>query len=547
MIEMEELPADVDKLRVIIGQQISQIKTHQKEVQGFCFQIRQHETQIQTKDKQIKTKDEQIKSFQEENDILREALRLARAQRFASQSEKLPSHQSELFNEVEVFVREEAVETESGRVEVPAHKRSRPKRKPLPAHLPREEVIIDLPENEKVCAKDGTTLKEIGAEVSEQLDIIPAQIKVIRTIRKKYVCPCCKDKANIKTAPLPERILPKSNATAGLLSYIATSKYVDALPMYRQERIFKRYGIDIPRNTMCRWMIELTDKLTPLYNRMEEDLLLSDYVCSDETRVQVLKEDDKTPQSLSYMWVRTRHGPGINPIILFDYDPTRSKEVPGQLLKGFKGFLQVDGYAAYDEVCQNPDIIRVGCMAHVRRKFFDVHKASKKQGGSANFVLQKIQKLYKIEEEIKDKKIDERKQTRLTEATPILNEIKSWLDTSQEKYPPTGLMGKAVTYATNQWEYVVNYLKDGRLAIDNNFTENRIRPFTVGRKNWLFSDSVAGAKASAMIYSILQTARGNGLEPYTYMRHLLTELPKCQSVEQIENLLPHKIDFKILK
>lgn len=540
MVNLPELPADVEKLKVIIGQQIIQIRDQQQEVQGFRLQINQHRTQI-------RLKDEQIKSFKDEIDILHEALRLARAQRFASQSEKLPSNQSELFNEVEVFGEKEAAETQPDSIEVPAHTRRRPKREPLPAHLPREELIIDLPENEKICVKDGSALKEIGAEVSEQLDIIPAKIKVIRTIRKKYICPCCEDKANIKTAPLPETILPKSNATAGLLAYITTSKYVDALPMYRLEQIFKRYGIDIPRNTMCRWMIELTDKLTPLYNMMEEDLLTSDYIGCDETRVQVLKEDGKAAQTQSYMWVRTRHGPGINPIVLFDYDPTREKEVPMRLLKGFKGFLQTDGYAGYDEICSDPDIIRVGCMAHVRRKFVDVHKASQKKGGNANMILQLIQKLYKIEEEIKDKTNDCRKQIRLEESKPILNEIKTWLDVSQNKYPPQGLMGKAILYAMNQWEYVINYLKDTRLAIDNNFTENRIRPFAIGRKNWLFSDSVAGAKASAMIYSILQTARGNGLEPYTYMRHLLTELPKCQSSEQIENLLPHKIDFKVLK
>lgn len=482
-----------------------------------------------------------------EIEILHEALRLARAERFAAHSEKLSSNQSELFNEVEVTAVASTAEVEINIIEVPSHTRNRGKRKPLPDHLPREEVVIDLSDAEKICFKDGTSLKEISAEVSEQLDIIPAQIKVIRTIRKKYICPCCEKagETNIKTTALPESILPKSNATAGLLAYIATSKYVDALPMYRLEQIFKRYDVDIPRNTMCRWMIGLTEKLTPLYNMMEEDLLASDYICSDDTRTQVLNEPGKTPQSESYMWVRTRHGPNVRPIVLFDYDPSRSKGAINKLLKGFKGYLQADGYASYGEVCKNPDVTRVGCMAHVRRKFFDVHKATKKQGGSANMILQLIQKLYKIEEEIKDKSNDIRKQTRLEKSKPILDEIKTWLDANQN-HSTQGLINKAVTYATNQWEYVMNYLKDGRIAIDNNFTENRIRPFAIGRKNWLFNDSVAGAKASAMIYSILQSARGNGLEPYAYMRYLLTELPKCQTAEQIEILLPHKIDCTVL-
>lgn len=501
---------------------------------------------IEDQSQQIEIRDNQIRERDRHIEILEEALRLARMVRFASQSEKLPSGQCELFNEVEELDSKVEAEKESEDVlEVPAHSRMRPKRKPLPAHLPREEVILDLSEAEKLCDKDGSPLQEMGEEVSEQLDIIPAQMKVIRTIRKKYVCPKCDE--TIKTAKLPEKILPKSNATPGLLAYIATSKYVDALPLYRLEQMFKRINIELPRNTMASWMIHLSEKLTSIYNLMEEDLLDSDYVCCDETVVQVLNEKGKTPQSLSYMWVRSRHGPNTNPIVLFDYDPTRSKEVPARLLRDFKGYLQVDGYTGYDEVCKRANVTRVGCMAHVRRKFFEAYKISKKQGGAANCFLQMIQKLYKIEEQIREKSIEERKAIRQEQSKPILSEIKKWLDEKTNKYPPQGLMGKAIIYAKNQWPHMIRYIENGSLSIDNNFTENRIRPFAVGRKNWLFSDSVAGAEASAMIYSILQTARANGLEPYAYMRHLLTELPKSQTIDQIEKLLPHTINFKTLK
>lgn len=521
MFDLETLPADSEKLKAIIG-----------------FQIQNHKVEIQKRDAELK-------SLEAENGFLREALRLARMARFAATSEKLPSNQSELFNEAELAAKApEPSEGQEEHIEVPGYTRNRPVRKALPDHLPREEVVIDLSEAEKICAKDGTKLKEIGADISEQLDIIPAKMKVIRTIRKKYACPCCEE--TVKTAQLPEKILPKSNATPGLLAHIAVSKYVDALPLYRLEHIFKRVDIDIPRNTMASWMITLSEKLQPIYNMMEEDLLSSDYVCCDETRVQVLKESGKPAQSLSYMWVRTRHGPGINPIVLFDYDPTRSKEVPGRLLKDFKGYLQVDGYGGYDEICKSADVIRVGCMAHVRRKFFDVYKVSEKQGSPAHQMLLLMKGIYKIEDQIRDLSVMERKQIRQDKSQPILDEVKTWLDLNQPKYPPQGLLGKAISYAVNQWAYVIRYIDDGRLAIDNNFTENRIRPFAVGRKNWLFSDSVAGANASAMIYSILQTARGNGLDPYAYMRHLLTELPKAQTAAQIEKLLPYKIDFKIL-
>lgn len=548
MVDFKTLPADADKLKAILG---IQIQEHQKEIRDHEIRIRDFRLQIQSKEELIQSKETRLQFLESENEFLREALRLARMARFAAKSEQLPSNQSELFNEVETISLATPPEGEEPEgIEVPAHKRRRPKRQPLPEHLPREEVVLDLAEEEKVCEKDGTRLKEIGSDISEQLDIVPARMKVIRTIRKKYACPCCEE--TIKTANLPERILPKSNATPGLLAHIAVSKYVDALPLYRLERIFKRADVELPRNTMAGWMIALSEKLQPIYNLMEEDLLDSDYICCDETTVQVLKESGKSPQSKSYMWVRSRHGPcgarpDIRPIVLFDYDPTRLGEVPNQLLTDFKGYLQVDGYAGYDKVCKRGDVIRVGCLAHVRRKFFEAQQASPGSAGAANHVLLLIQRIYGIEKTISEESIERRFKIRQEESAPILKEIKTWLDENETKYPPQGLLGKAITYAQNQWPYVMNTLKDGKLSLDNNFTENRIRPFAVGRKNWLFSDSVAGAKASAMIYSIVQTARGNGLEPYAYMRHLLTELPKAKTAEQIEKLLPHTIDCKILK
>lgn len=543
MLERQGLPGDSTQLKSSISFQINQIKTYSQEIQSY-------QAALQSKDIELKSKDAELIANQRYIEQLEEALRLARRARFAATSEKLATGQCELFDEAELLGRiaekEEVpvAEDETEGIAVLAHVRKRPKRQALPEHLPREDVIIDLPEDEKVCDQDGTPLKAIGEEVSEQLDYIPARMKVIRTIRKKYACPCCEE--TVKTAALPEKILPKSNAAPGLLAYIAVSKYVDALPLYRLEQMFKRLDVELPRNTMASWMIKLADKLRPIYNLMEEDMLASDYVCCDETKVQVLHEKGKKAQSQSYMWVRSRHGPGLNPIVLFDYDPSRDKEVPKRLLEGFAGYLQVDGYAGYDAICTRESVTRLGCMAHVRRKFFEVHKISKKSGGLANQVLKLIQALYKIEATIKDQSIEVRQAAREEESKAIFDKIKSLLDENKDKYPPTGLMGKAISYGRNQWSYLLNILKDGRLALDNNFTENRIRPFAVGRKNWLFSDSVAGVEASAMLYSILQTARGNGFEPYAYMRTLLTELPMAKTLEQIEMLLPHKIDPKRL-
>lgn len=486
----------------------------------------------------------EIRDYRQQIEFLQEALCLARRQKFAVRSEKYPGLQSELFNEAEVLAPKPATGEEKS-ISIPGHTRLQPKRKPLPDDLPRIEVLIDLPEAEKICVKDGSPLKAIGADVSEKAEYVPAKATVIRTIRPKYLCPCCQDPV-IKIAPMPECILPKSNAASGLLAFIATSKYVDALPLYRLEKIFKRMKIDLPRNTMASWMIKISEKLTPLYNLMEEDLINSAYVCCDETRVQVLKEPGKKPESLSYMWVRTRHGPNINPIVLFDYEPTRSGKVPKKLLEGFAGYLQVDGYAGYDEVCQNNNITRVACMAHIRRKFFEAYKASSHKDAIAEQAIKIIQGLYQIEEKIRGQDITERHAARQAESVPIMNELQTFLSSNQNRHPPQSLLGKALAYATHQWPHMLNYLKSPIVEIDNNFTENRIRPFAIGRKNWLFSDSVGGAKASAMLYSIIQTACGNGLEPYAYLKYIFTHLPTCKTAEQIEKLLPHKIDFKRL-
>jgi transposase len=314
--------------------------------------------------------------------VLKEQVAFFKGLKFAPKSEKISSDQLGLFNEVEL---EDSVNDEENESEVeendkdlilvPAHKKRRGKRRPLPESLPREVVIIDIVE--KNCFKDGHELKVIGEEASEQLEIIPGRLRVIRTIRKKYSCPCCE---RVETAPAPPALLPKSNATPSLIAFLASSKYIDGIPLYRMEAVMKRFGIDIPRQTMARWMIEVTEKLLPLKTILREELLSSNYLHYDETPIQVLKENGREATSKSYMWVAAREGP--KPIILFDYDPSRSGKVVNSLLDGFRGFLQVDGYDGYNEICSGQEIIRVGCWAHVRRYFKNAfnHKSSKKEG-----------------------------------------------------------------------------------------------------------------------------------------------------------------------
>jgi transposase len=313
------------------------------------------------------------------------------------------------------------------------------------------------------------------------------------------------------------------------------SKFVDRLPLYAIEGILQRNGIDIPRNTLSNWMIKSGELVQPLMNLLEERALESGYLKMDETTVQVLKEPGKKATTKSYMWVRWRAGP--DPILLFEYDPTRSGAVPKRLLEGFEGFLQVDGYTGYNEVCEWPKITRVGCMAHVRRKFKEAAKSSKKKA-RANYALKLIGKLYVTEKEIKDLTADEKLSIRQTQSKPVFEELEAWAKDLTPKVAPKTLLGKALQYFLNELENVRVFLNHGHLDIDNNLIENAIRPFAVGRKNWLFSDSVSGARASANLYSLVETAKAHGLNPHKYLKHIFTELPKAETIKQIESLLP---------
>jgi transposase len=492
--------------------------------------------------KQLAQKDTQLIALQEK-------LNLLLAKRFGPSSEKTDNRQLGLFNEAEAAVdTEQDEEPVEQTLNVPAHTRKKHGRRPLPDYIEREEVLHDLPESEKICPHDGTALERIGEEISEQLDVIPAKVRVLRHIRPKYACPCCR--TGIKTAPMPPQPIPRSIASPGLLAHVATAKYVDALPLYRLEDILKRAGIDLPRATLANWMMKLGELIIPLINLLHDNLLEHGIVQMDETTVQVLKEKDKTPSSKSYMWVQ-RGGPPDKPVLLFDYDPSRSGAVPLRLLEGYRGFVQCDGYEGYSAVGKREGVVLVGCWAHARRKFDEAIKAQGKKGkakaGRATKGLAFIQKLYRIEKLAKELTPEERKAMRQAQAVPLLEEIRTWLDKSLPDVPPQSAVGKALHYLHGQWEKLVRYTEDGRLDIDNNAAERVIRPFVIGRNNWLFSDTVRGAEASARLYSLIATAKANGHEPYRYLCHVFKELPAATSVEDFEALLPFNIDPEALK
>lgn len=480
----------------------------------------------------------EIQAFEARIQHLYEQIRLARQRMFGRSSES-HSGQGWLFDEAEALAATALEGCDS--VTLPASQpaqstlRQRGKRRPLPVELPRVDIIHDVPEAERHCAC-GTLMVEIGEEVSEQLDIVPMQIRVLRHIRKRYACPNG-DRAP-QVAPVPAQVLPKSNASNDLLAMLLTTKYVDGLPLARFEYVLARAGVTVPRQTLARWVIGTAQVLQPVANLLRDTLLDADVIHMDETPLQVLKEPGRAARSGSYMWVQ-RGGPPDKPVILFDYDASRSKAVPLRLLAGWRGYLMTDGYEAYTAVVAREGITHLGCWVHARRNFVDALKTLPTgTHGRANQALAFIAKLYAIEKACRDLSIAERFEVRQSQSRPILGELRAWLDGVLHTVPPKTALGQALGYLDRYWVRLVRYLERGDLPIDNNRAENAIRPFVVGRKAWLFSDTQAGAQASALIYSLVETAKANGLEPYLWLRTVLRELPKATTVEHIEALLP---------
>ena len=493
-------------------------QNHQKEIQQQNNLLSQQAVRIET---------------------LEQRLALALQARFGSRSESLmDANQINLFDEADIEP-EALTEIEAAElgITVASFTRKKAGRKPLPAHLPREEILYDLPEEQKHCAC-GCKLTEIGADKSEQLDIIPAQVKVLVHVRKKYACKACED--TIKTAELPKQAIPKSMAAPGLLAHVLVSKYEDHLPLYRQEDILQRMGIDIPRSTLSYWIIQCGELLKPLIPLMKTVTLNYDVAYADETKVQVLKEKDRKAETQSFMWFFSG-GPPDQRCSIYEYHPTRGGIVAREFFKDYTGYLHCDAYAGYDALFDQPSskILPVGCWAHARRNFIQIKKANPNQAGFADEVLTLIQKLYHLEKRAKEEGYtpEQVHQMRQEKSRAILLDLKARIEDKLLKAPPESLIAKAMGYVINQWEKLMGYLKDPRCEIDNNFSERGIKDFVIGRKNWLFSDQPEGAHAGAVIYSLMQTCKLHGVEPYAYFRDVLTKLPTIEP-ENLHTLLP---------
>lgn len=493
---------------------------------------------------------EKIISGAQEIERLNEEIRLLRQVLFAPKSEKKrpfgESPQLNLFDiQEELPADGDEDEDQAEEIIVPAHTRRKKGRKPLPDNLPRIEVMHDIPAEDKICAC-GCELTRSGEDVSEKLEIIPAQIRVIRHIRPKYVCKSCEgvedDGPTVKIAPSPAQIIPKGIATASLLAYILVAKFCDALPFYRQEKQFTRIGIDIPRQSMSNWAMKAAKACQDLFELLQEDVRGGPLINVDETPVQVLNEPGRSATQKSYMWMFRGGMPG-KPIVIYKYYPTRSGDVPKLFLNDYQGVVQSDGYKGYDFLDNRIGILHVACWAHARRKFMDAKKGSgNKKPGSADKALAMIRPLYALEKKARADGLspDEIYNMRQQHAKPIVAKFKRWLHKKNGVVPPKSLLGKAVAYCLNQWHRLENYIKDGNAGIDNNPAENAIRPFVLGRKNWLFSGTPDGAHASALLFSLIETAKANKLEPYSYLRYLFEKLPTTNK-NNLRALLPTKL------
>jgi transposase len=391
-------------------------------------------------------------------------------------------------------------------------------------------------------------MHEMSTQVRHELDYVPAKIRMLEHVRYVYGCRRCEREGievPIRTTPAPKPVIERGLASASILAHVIDKKFVEAVPLYRQEQQFARQGIDLSRAVLSNWVIAASRWLAPLYERMKKELVARDILHADETTVQVLKEAGRVTESKSYMWLyRTnRDGPQI---VLYEYQQTRGGVHPKEFLEGFQGYLQVDGYAGYLEV---EGATLVGCWAHARRKFDEVLKGmaqKHRRGSQAEQALAYINKLFSIERELAECTPEQRLKGREEKSRPIVEDFKTWLDGIADNVLPKSLLGVAVKYCLKQWTRLVRFLEDGRLEISNNSAERSIKPFVIGRKNWMFANTPKGARSSALIYSVIETAKENKLSPYEYVKMLLEKLPNLPTLdgEYLEPLLPWKVSVK---
>lgn len=503
---------------------------HQEEI--FVHEIEKLRAENSGLGALIVKKDERLKYYESENAYLNEVIQKLKRENFGPRKERWESEEQLVFNEAEVEAKSPKPEDlEDDETEVEKHKRKRGKRKSLPENLPREVKLVELPESERFD-EDGTPLKAIGIEKSEKIKFEPAKLSVIEYHRVKYG----RDMGDyVKTAPPLPSLIPKGIPDESLISSIVMQKYGYGMPLYRLEEQFKCFGVPIPRCTQARWLIEAAASLMPIRNCLQDRLLADPYVACDETWTQVLNEQGRKPESKSWMWVRCTPGSQAK-IVLFDYDPHRSGDVAKRLFLDYKGTLQVDGYGAYNDLEKQEGLLRIGCNMHGRRYFFDAADGAKQGKPLANTALGFYRGLYQIEDEAKGLLPDQRFELRQEKSQPIWNEFKAWADENAPKVPPKSKIGAAFHYFQSEYVYLTGYLKNGLYEIDNGFAERMIRKFAIGRNGWMFNDSVEGAEASSLYYSLVVSAKANGGDVQKKIDTVLKQVPYAKSIDDFERL-----------
>jgi transposase len=482
-----------------------------------------------------------------ERDLAEERLKAYRRELFGAKSEARGSEQKDMFfNEAESLAPNadaQPAQEETPGTNVAGHSRKKRGRKPLDPGLPREIERHELPESERFCAHDGHALVEIGVETSEQIDIIPEHIRVVQHQRVKYACPCCD--LGIKVAPVPKRIIPRGLFTESALAWITTGKYQYGMPIYRQAVLLRRFGGDISSNTLAASMVRVGLAVQPVINQLRDALLESDLIYGDETTFQVLKEPNRRAQTKSYLWAQT-NGSGP-PVRLFTYAAGRGGKHAEHLYAGIRPgtVLMTDGYELYNGIAHAHELIHLACWSHSRRMFIKAEDAIPKARRGPDQIttrfIKLIAKLYAAESRSAAWDADRRQRLRRRYSTRVLAVIEQMLLEHLDNVVPGSLLGKALRYMSGQWPKLIRYVENGDWPISNNLCENSIRPFVIGRKGWMFADTVAGAHASANLYSLVESAKANHVEPYRYLRWLFKALPLANTADDYAALLPWNV------
>lgn len=515
---VRELPDDIDELKALVRQQTATI------------------TSLSAK---LSWAEERVRAF--------ELRYFGRASEKYSPEE---AKQHQLFDEAELHADDDAPPV-SEKIEVPAHERHKRGRRPKADNLPVREVLHEMPAEGRACPCCGEARPEIGEERSAEYDLVPAHIVKIIHVRKKYG-PCSCDAfrgsgaSEVVAAPGPAKIVKGSDFSNRTIAFFMTAKYSDAIPFYRLERMLSRSGLLVSRAGLCKLAVSVGRSISGLIEFMNRDIAGSPVMLMDETTVQVLGAGAGPPGKKSYMWVAVGYRDG-KPIYRFAYHQSRAGAFADELLKGFSGYLQTDGYAGYNHLEGRRELVRVGCFAHIRRKFVEAWETAGKTGISKQ-AIDLIARIYAVESDLRRKlesgKFDEEqfKAMRAVRMAPAFEELRVWIMAKAPAVAPQSKLGMAIAYAQKVFDRAVRFVDHPMLTPDTNLVENAIRPFVVGRKNWLFSGSPGGAHASAGLYSLIETAKVNGHEPYAYLCHLFESLPSCETDSEREALLPYRLD-----